>query len=75
MTLTMMMTMMLTMMIMTTITIMKQVEDRKLWLTYSCGGGDDVTTTHSTKICKCGDGEGVDGEGVDDDGGDEGDGG
>ena len=30
----------------------KQVEDRKLWLTYSCGGGDDVTTTKSTKICR-----------------------
>ena len=63
-------TMMLKMMIIMTITITKQVDDRKLWLTYSCGGGDDVTTTQSTKLCKCGDG--VDDEGVDDEGEDEG---
>ena len=73
-------TMMLKMMIIMTITITKQVDDRKLWLTYSCGGGDDVTTTQSTKICRCGDGDGVDGVGDDegddgrgDDGGDDND--
>merc|ERR1711974_571806 len=30
-----------------------KVEKRKLWLKYSCGGGEDLTTTHSTKICRC----------------------
>ena len=55
-------TMMITIMITTIITIMMkmkkttikhtQVEDRKLWLEYSCNGGDDVTTKHSTEICR-----------------------
>ena len=27
------------------------MEKRKLWITYSCFGGEDVTSTHSTKTC------------------------
>ena len=32
-------------------TMLVQVEERKLWVQYSCIGGQDVTTKQSTRFC------------------------